>query len=193
MNDLSISLHCADERRHEDFRDLFSSHGVDVKQEAPYQVLIDEPLGWASTTAPQQKWEQCVIMTHNRCPAYQLDLLDLQPAALVTSSNINTWLRTLMDVQLGRAEQPQPLTPLTLAERHTLQLVARGHTNSEIALERGVQEGTVKNVLSTIYQKLYLKSRVQAALYYYGHWHLLLEWTPPPHIQRGLRAKPMAS
>ena len=184
MSDLSVSLHCADERRHEDFRELLSSHGAKVNQEAPYQVLVDEPLGWASTTSPQRQWERCIVVTHNRCPAYQLDLLDLQPAALVTSSNVKTWLRTLADVKLGPAEQPEIFTPLTRSERRTLQFAARGHTNDEIASLRKVAEGTVKNVLSIIYQKLYLKSRVQAALYYYGHWHLLLDWTPPPHVRR---------
>ena len=84
----------------------------------------------------------------------------------------------------GRVHHPELSTPLTPAERRTLQLVAKGHTNDEIASLRGVKVGTVKNVLSTIYQKLYLKSRVQAALYYYGHWHLLLDWSPPPHIHR---------
>lgn len=184
MDALPISVHCEDEKRKEELQELLSSHGVEVRQEAPYQVLVDEPFGWASLTPQPRQWNRCVILSHNRCPAYQLDLLDLQPAALITSSSVKTWLHTLANLRAGQRNYPELDTPLTRMERRTLQLVAQGHTNLEIAELRGVKEGTVKNVLSTIYQKLYLKSRVQAALYYYGHWHLLLDWSPPPHIRR---------
>ena len=183
MDNLCVSLHCEDDKRKEELRELLEVHEVEVRPKAPYQLLVDEPLGWVSLEPESQPWDTCIIMSHNRCPAYQLDLLDLKPAALLTSMNVKTWLQTLADVRTGRFNRPKLSTPLTPAERRTLQLVAKGHTNDEIAALRGVKTGTVKNVLSTIYQKLYLKSRVQAALYYYGHWHLLLDWSPPPHIK----------
>ena len=187
MDNLCLSLHCEDDNRKEELRELLESHNIKVRSEAeaPYQLLVDEPLGWASLEPHIRPWNECIIMSHNRCPAYQLDLLELKPAALLTSTSVKVWLQTLIDVKSGCFSRPQPVTPLTPAERQTLRLLARGHTNDEIASLRGIKAGTVKNVLSTIYQKLHLRSRVQAALYYYGHWHLLLDWSLPPHLRLG--------
>ena len=183
MGKISVSLHCGDDSRQGEFRELLELHGVEVRRQAPYEVLVDEPVGWVSTRAPVREWQRCIIVTGNRCPDYQLDLLELQPAALLSDFDAEVWRRTLAVIEMGDQLHPKPSTPLTRAERRTLQLVAEGLTNDEIAARRRVGAGTVKNTLSVVYQKLHLKSRVQAALYYYGIWHLLLDWRPPPHIE----------
>ena len=95
MDTLCVSLHCEDDKRKEELRELLEGHEVEVRQEAPYQLLVDEPLGWVSLEPHAQLWDRCIIMSHNRCPAYQLDLLDLGPAALLTSMNVKTWLQNL--------------------------------------------------------------------------------------------------
>jgi hypothetical protein len=41
---------------------------------------------------------------------------------------------------------------------------------------------TVKTTIYALYRKLNLTSRLQAAHYYFGNWHLLRGWTPPPHV-----------
>jgi DNA-binding NarL/FixJ family response regulator len=46
-----------------------------------------------------------------------------------------------------------------------LELVAKGATNREIAVQLFIAENTVKNHLSNILAKLHLQSRVQAAAY----------------------------
>jgi DNA-binding NarL/FixJ family response regulator len=53
-----------------------------------------------------------------------------------------------------------------LSERETeiLKLVARGLSNKEIALRLSLTEGTVKNYVSAILQKLGVQDRTQAAL-----------------------------
>ena len=135
MDVVPVSLDCNDDKRKEELCELLGSHGVEVKREAPYQVLVDEPLGWASLEPETRTWERCVILSHNCCPAYQLDLLDLQPAALITSSTVKSWLHTLASLRRGQRSYPDPSTPLTRMERRTLQLVARGHTNCEIAAQ----------------------------------------------------------
>ena len=57
------------------------------------------------------------------------------------------------------------LERLTEGEMHVLRLVAQGEGNQIIAQQLGLSEKTITNRLSTIYQKLRVNSRVQAALY----------------------------
>ena len=55
--------------------------------------------------------------------------------------------------------------PLTPRELETLQLIARGLSNQEIAAELVVHERTVAKYVSNILNKLHLANRTQAALY----------------------------
>lgn len=61
----------------------------------------------------------------------------------------------------GQSSGPE----LTSREREVLQLVAEGMSNAEIGLKLCVVEGTVKNHLHNILEKLHLQNRVQAAAY----------------------------
>jgi DNA-binding NarL/FixJ family response regulator len=53
---------------------------------------------------------------------------------------------------------------LSTREREIVAAVARGLTNRDIAAEAGIAPQTVKNHLSSIFQKLQVRSRVQLAL-----------------------------
>ncbi len=55
--------------------------------------------------------------------------------------------------------------PLTPRELETLKLIARGLSNSEIALELDVHDRTVAKYVSSVLEKLQLANRTQAALY----------------------------
>lgn len=54
-------------------------------------------------------------------------------------------------------------------EKEVIRLIAEGYSNKEIASELYLSEGTVRNYLSTILDKLQLRDRTQVAVFYYKH------------------------
>ena len=56
---------------------------------------------------------------------------------------------------------------ITDKEREITELVARGMSNREIAAELFLGEGTVRNYISTLLDKLGLRDRTQLAVFYY--------------------------
>ena len=59
--------------------------------------------------------------------------------------------------------------PLTKREEEVLRLIAKGHSNKEIASALTLTEGTVKGYVSVILDKLGVADRTQAALYAVKH------------------------
>ena len=77
---------------------------------------------------------------------------------------------TQTPIQLQAPQISSPATPqLTARERDVVRAVARGLSNRQIAAEFSLSEQTVKNHLTTIYQKLHLTSRLQLALHAMRH------------------------
>ena len=72
--------------------------------------------------------------------------------------------RVLSELHLA-APQPPRVEPLTEGEMAVLRLVARGVENEEIACTLNYSVYTVANRLRTIYEKLHVTNRTQAALY----------------------------
>lgn len=54
-------------------------------------------------------------------------------------------------------------------ELDIIRLIANGYSNKEIAAELFLSEGTVRNYLSSILDKLQLRDRTQVAVFYYQH------------------------
>ena len=70
---------------------------------------------------------------------------------------------------LKRLSQPdgEPLPGLTQRENEVAELVARGCSNKEIAEQLFVSEGTARNMLSVVLEKLQLRDRTQLAIFYW--------------------------
>ena len=89
------------------------------------------------------------------------------PAALVDHVRAALRGEVPMDPRAVRAlarPRRDPLAELTPREREVLQGIARGLSNQEIASELGIAEPTVKTHAGSIFGKLGVDSRTQAAL-----------------------------
>jgi len=86
-------------------------------------------------------------------------------APSVTRRMIESFLDRPRAVDAGARKR---LASLTARERETLQLLARGLTNAEIAADLYVSETTVKTHVGRVLMKLGLRDRVQAVIYAYG-------------------------
>ena len=82
--------------------------------------------------------------------------------------------RSILDPQITarvmdllKNERTKPvLDALSPQEQRVIALIAEGRTNKEVAAEMGLAEKTVKNYLSTVFEKLHVTRRAQAAAYY---------------------------
>ena len=68
-----------------------------------------------------------------------------------------------------KKEEAAAFVELTTKERRVLALVAEGQTNRDIASELFLSEGTVRNYVSSIFSKLGLANRAEAAAYAIRH------------------------
>jgi DNA-binding NarL/FixJ family response regulator len=85
--------------------------------------------------------------------------------------------RVLSEFHLPVPEQPL-VNPLTESEMAVLRLVAQGVENQDIAQALNYSVYTVANRLRTIYEKLHVTNRTQAALYALRHGWATLEEPP---------------
>jgi two-component system response regulator DevR len=71
-------------------------------------------------------------------------------------------------IQLMRAAQPgrDSLSVLSPQEKRVLALIAEGNTNKEVAAKLAIGEKTVRNYLATIFEKLHVTRRAEAAVIY---------------------------
>ena len=89
--------------------------------------------------------------------------------AAAGTANLSPVLLTRLTQALHRSPAPDPLQPLSRREREVLRLIARGHSNRQIARELGIGVQTVKTHVSSILTKLDLEDRVQAAIFALRH------------------------
>ena len=83
----------------------------------------------------------------------------------VFGNEIVSKLPDLMQAALPADFSAQGVNP---REQEVIELIARGLSNKEIASKLYLSEGTVRNYLSSILDKLGLRDRTQLAIYYYN-------------------------
>ncbi len=71
--------------------------------------------------------------------------------------------RVIELVKLGTGAR-DPLATLSPQEKRVLALIAEGCTNKEVAMKLNLSEKTVKNYLSTVFEKLHVSRRAEAAV-----------------------------
>jgi two-component system response regulator DevR len=92
-------------------------------------------------------------------------LEDVAAGRSILGSDITT--RVLRLIRGGQAQGQNPdISTLSPQERRVLALVADGKTNKQIAEQLQLSENTVKNYLVNVFEKLQVKRRAQAAIYY---------------------------
>lgn len=72
--------------------------------------------------------------------------------------------QTTTEVPLQTPTEAIPRIYMTAREIEVVQLLVRGQSNAEIAAQLGIQLQTVKNLLSALYAKLGVSTRLQLVL-----------------------------
>jgi two-component system, NarL family, response regulator LiaR len=89
--------------------------------------------------------------------------------AAAGTASLSPELLTRLTRALRQPPPPDPLRPLSPREREVLRLIARGHSNRQIARDLAIGEQTVKTHVRGILTKLGLQDRVQAAIFALRH------------------------
>lgn len=72
--------------------------------------------------------------------------------------------QAVIEAPLPTPTEPIPRIYMTSREIEVVQLLVRGQSNAEIAAQLGIQLQTVKNLLSALYAKLGVSTRLQLVL-----------------------------
>ena len=97
------------------------------------------------------------------------DVVAAIQAAAADTANLSRDLLARLTRSLQKTPAPDPLDALSRREREVLALLARGHSNRQIARELKIGDETVKSHVSSILAKLGVQDRVQAAIFAVRH------------------------
>ncbi|MDT8861845.1 response regulator transcription factor [Alkalihalobacillus sp. MEB130] len=156
------------------------------RKELPNMVLMDIQMpvmdGIQATRQIKSEWPDVHVMmltTFKDEKNIRLAILAGAAGYLVKSTEVKSMSQkiralvsgsTVLDADvLKQLTQPvgrEELEQLTPREQDIAALVAQGLSNKEIAEQLYISEGTVRNTLSIILEKVQLRDRTQLAIYY---------------------------
>jgi two-component system response regulator DevR len=93
-------------------------------------------------------------------------IVDVADGKFILDPALTTRVLNLVRGGSGPQSEQGKLAVLSAQEKRVLALVAEGKTNKEIAEQMGLSDKTVKNYLSSVFEKLKIKRRSQAAVMY---------------------------
>ncbi len=86
---------------------------------------------------------------------------------IMTIKSVYAGLPVISEEALRSLASSSPIEKLTQRENEIVVHVANGLSNKEIANRQFITEGTVRNAISTILEKLQVRDRTQLAIYYW--------------------------
>ncbi|WP_025729181.1 response regulator transcription factor [Atopobacter phocae] len=146
-------------------RELIDVAILDV--EMPEQTGLDV-LEWVKTTSLNTK--VIIITTFKRPGYFERAVKAGVDAYVLKERSIDELMQTIRNVLAGRKEYSPELMdimlkdhrPLNHSEEELLKIVAQGLSNKEIAEQLHLSNGTVRNYVSNIIQKLEAENRMDA-------------------------------
>ncbi len=134
---------------------------------------IEMPLKTGLEAAEELKKESCkviILTTFARTGYFQRALKAKVGGYLLKDSPSEELANSIRSIVAGRRVYAPELmddfyseeNPLTDREKDVLALVAEGKNTGEIASELNLKNGTVRNYISTIFDKLHVKNRIEA-------------------------------
>ncbi len=98
------------------------------------------------------------------------DFESIAPAIMAVHAGQHVFGQPVMEKLpdlMGQPKKAPAAVPLSEKEEQVLALVAEGKNNKEIANQLYLSEGTVRNYISLLLEKLDLRNRTELAIYYY--------------------------
>ena len=156
------------------------------RSEQPDIVLMDIRMpvmdGIASTKAIKTLWPQIQVLmltTFRDESNIRLALGAGAAGYLLKSASIDNMAAQLRALASGTTvldqdvlktimtPEPEPISGLTSREEDIVEAVAQGLSNKEISEQLHLSQGTVRNMLTIILDKLELRDRTQLAIFYW--------------------------
>lgn len=170
--DSTFSISCGIHLLESSIATSLQHKGFRLDTDAEIVILLDLPLGFAlQKLRAKVLGADCVVVTWSVCPEYWEDILDYHPKAVLPGHRMENDMSYVLHsiLENGVCERnAKEHSQLTHLERRILRLIVGGNSNNDIAQLCGIQEQTVKNTATTIYQKLGLRNRTEAVLYYWN-------------------------
>lgn len=143
--------------------------------EAGEQILKEDPQAKLLflTTFSDDEYIRKALQLGAKGYLIKQDIEAIAPALKAVESGQNVFgteiVTKLPSLIAGKPEFPEGNWELGPREREIIGLVAEGKNNREIADALFLSEGTVRNYLSALLDKLELRNRTELAIFYYQH------------------------
>lgn len=143
--------------------------------DAGEQILKEDPHAKILflTTFSDDEYIRKALMLGAKGYLIKQDIEALSPALKAVESGQNVFgteiVTKLPSLISGKAEFHSGSLELGKREQEIISLVAEGKNNREIADALFLSEGTVRNYLSALLDKLELRNRTELAIFYYQH------------------------